>query len=160
LWRFNFLFEGEKNMLLTIAAFVVVMVLAFVFKFVPFGMTLITPTTVVKDTTTPTSIPIASGTAFTDASSHTLAMPLEGKVILMINSTYAGANTVTIAAGDGIAAGKGALSIVTAQNGVYYVDLSSDRFKTYHTSTGGSGVITITFGTSNTGFVHALLLPT
>jgi hypothetical protein len=122
-------------------------------------MALITPTTVVRDTTTPTSIPIASGTAFTDASSHTIALPIDGKVILMINSTYAGANTVVIAAGDGLAAGKGSLTIVTAQNGCYYVDLSSDRFKTFYTGTGGNGLVTITFGTSNTGFIHGLLLP-
>ena len=146
-------------MLLSLAVILIVLVLAKVLGFVPFGMTLITPTTVTKDTTTPTSFAVAGGTAFTDASSHTLALPIEGKVILIINSTYAGANTVVIAAGNGIAAGKGSLTIVTAQNGVYYCDLSSDRFKAYHTSTGGNGLITITFGTSNTGFVHALLLP-
>jgi hypothetical protein len=136
-----------------------VLCLAKAFKFVPYGMTLITPTTVTRDTTTPTSIPIASGTAFTDASSHTLALPKDGKVILIINSTYAGANTVVIAAGNGIEGAQGSLTIVTAQNGVYYVDLTSSRFKTFYTGTGGEGLITITFGTSNTGFVHALLLP-
>jgi hypothetical protein len=146
-------------MLIMLLALFGVYLLAKVFGFVPMGMTLITPTTIVRDTTTPTSFVVTGGTAFTDASSHTVALPIDGKLILIVNSTYAGANTVTIAAGNGIEGAQGALTIVTAQNGVYYIDLTSSRFKTFYTGIGGNGLVTITFGTSNTGFIHALLLP-
>jgi hypothetical protein len=153
-------------MLLQLVVLTVLFLLALILKLSPLGMTVVTPLTLTKDTGTPTSAAIATvGTAFTDASSLTIAYPIEGKLIVIINSTYAGANTVTVAAGAtdgvgaGIAAGQGDLTITTAQNGVYYVVLSSERFKTYYTSTGGEGYITLTFGTSNTGFVYALQLP-
>jgi len=115
--------------------------------------TTITPTEITLDDTTPTSIPIASQTAFTDASELEIAYPREGRLVLIINSTYAGANTAVIAAGEYTGAGTGALTVVTAQNGVYYVTVSSDRFKDF------DGNLTVTFGTSNTGFFHAISLP-
>jgi precorrin-6B methylase 1 len=118
-------------------------------------MTTKTPTTLALNTAS-ASLPIASQTAFTDASSFTIAYPVEGKLLLVINSTYAGANTAVIAAGDGLSSGIGALTITTAQNGVYYLVVDSSRFKTL---AAGAGYITMTFGTSNTGFIHAFYLP-
>lgn len=119
-------------------------------------MATLTARTLVQDTTTPSSYPIASGTAFTDATSLDVAYPIHGKLVLVINSTYAGANTVVVNSGDYIASGVGDLTIVTAQNGVYYVPISSSRFKT---GAAGAGTVNITFGTSNTGFIEALLIP-
>jgi len=118
-------------------------------------MTTLTPTTMTVNTATAT-LPIASQTAFTDASSFTIAYPQEGKLLLIINSTYAGANTAVIEAGDGLGSGVGDLSITTAQNGVYYLVVDSSRFKTL---AAGAGTINVTFGTSNTGFIHALYIP-
>jgi precorrin-6B methylase 1 len=118
-------------------------------------MTDLTPTTLTLDTASAT-LAIASQTAFTDASDIDIAYPQEGKLLIIINSTYAGANTATIAAGDGLASGVGDYEITTAQNGVYYVVISSSRFKTL---AAGAGTINVTFGTSNTGFIHALYIP-
>lgn len=112
--------------------------------------------TLVADTTTPTTYPIASGTAFTDATTLDVAYPVHGKLVLVINSTYAGASNAVVAAGDFLAAGVGVLTIITAQNGVYYVPITSSRFKT---GAAGAGTVNITFGTSNTGFIEALLIP-
>jgi hypothetical protein len=119
-------------------------------------MATLTPTTLTKDATAPTDLKIASGTAFTDATSLDCVFPQEGKLLLVINSTYAGANSVVIAAGDFIGAGVGNLTVTTAQNGVYYIPISSTRFKT---GAAGAGTVNITFGTSNTGFVRALIIP-
>lgn len=119
-------------------------------------MATLTARTLTADTTTPSTYPIASGTAFTDATTLDVAYPQHGKLVLVLNSTYAGANTITIAAGDFIASGQGNLVVVTAQNGVYYVPITSSRFKT---GAAGAGTVNITFGTSNTGFVEALIIP-
>ena len=120
-------------------------------------MATLTATLLVKDTTTPTSMPLSAagdGEAFTDASSFDVEYPQEGKLLLRINSTYAGANTVVIGAtADYIGKDVGTLTVVTAQNGVYYLPLSSTRFKAM------DGTVRITFGTSNTGFISAFLLP-
>ena len=119
-------------------------------------MATLTATTLTADTTTPTTLAIAAGTAFTDATTLDVAYPQQGKLLLIINSTYAGANTAVIAAGDYIGSGVGTLTVVTAQNGVYYLPISSSRFKT---GAAGAGTVNITFGTSNTGFVRALIIP-
>jgi hypothetical protein len=120
-------------------------------------MATLTARTLVADTTTPSSYPIASGTAFTDATTLDVAYPKHGKLVLVINSTYAGANSVVIGTGgDYIASGQGTLTVVTAQNGVYYEPITSSRFKV---GAAGAGTVNITFGTSNTGFIEALLIP-
>ena len=95
----------------------------------------------------------AGGTAFTDATTHTIDVPKEGHLLVKINSTYAGGNTASVAAGEFLSNGQGALSIVTAENGVYYVLLDGSRHKDF------DGDITITYGTSNTGFTQAFLIP-
>ncbi len=103
---------------------------------------------------TPSASFVASGgTAFTDASTLEVAYPREGKLLLIINSTYAGANTASITAGEFLGNGVGAISVTTAQDGVYYVVIDSIRCKDF------DGMINITFGTSNTGFCHAFSLP-
>jgi hypothetical protein len=119
-------------------------------------MATLTARTLVKDAAAPSSYPIASGTAFTDATTLDVAYPKEGKLVLVINSTYAGANTVVIGTGGDYLGYIGTLTVVTAQNGVYYVPISSDRFKV---GAAGAGTVNITFGTSNTGFIEALLIP-
>jgi hypothetical protein len=120
-------------------------------------MATLTADVLVKDTTTPTSYPLSAaegGEAFTDASSFDVAYPQEGKLLLRINSTLAGAGTVVIGAtADYYGSGVGTLTVVTAQNGVYYVPISSTRFKDFN------GTVRITFGTSNTGFISAFTIP-
>jgi hypothetical protein len=120
-------------------------------------MATLTAALLVKDTTTPTSYPLSAaqeGEAFTDASSFDVAFPEEGKLLLRINSTLAGAGTVVIGATqDYLGKGVGTLTVVTAQNGVYYLPLSSSRFKDF------DGTVRITFGTSNTGFISAFTIP-
>ena len=112
----------------------------------------ITATALVKNT--PSSSFVASGgTAFTDASTLEVAYPREGKLLLIINSTYAGANTASITAGEFLGTGVGAISVTTAENGVYYAVIDSIRTKDF------DGMVNITFGTSNTGFCHAFSLP-
>lgn len=96
---------------------------------------------------------MSGGTAFTATSILEVAYPREGKLLIIINSTYVGANTATIKAGEFLGAGIGAISITTAQNGVYYIVVDSIRCKEF------DGMINITFGTSNTGFVRAISLP-
>lgn len=100
---------------------------------------------------------MSGGTAFTDATTLDVAFPQEGKLLIIINSTYAGANTATIGTGaDYIGAGVGTITVTTAQNGVYYIVVSSSRTKV---GAAGAGTVNIIFGTSNTGFVRALTIP-
>jgi len=112
----------------------------------------ITATALVKNTVS-TSLVANAGTAFTDASTLEVAYPREGKLLLIITSTYAGANTVVVEGGEYHAGVLGDYQFATAQNGVYYLVVDSDRFKDF------DGMLNITFGTSNTGYVKALSLP-
>jgi len=112
----------------------------------------ITATALTKNTPTG-DIVMSGGTAFTDASTLEVAYPREGKLLILINSTYAGASTAVIEAGEFTGSGIGDKSITTAQNGVYAIVVESDKYKDF------DGMINITFGTSNTGFVRALSLP-
>lgn len=103
---------------------------------------------------TPSSdLVMSGGTAFTDASTLEVAYPREGKLLIIINSTYVGANTASVTAGEFLGAGIGAISVTTAQNGVYYIVVDSIRCKDF------DGMLNITFGTNNTGFVRAISLP-
>ena len=114
--------------------------------------TTVTPTTLVSGTAS-TTLPVTGGTAFTDAADLEIAYPDEGKLLLVINSTYAGANSVVVKAGDFHAAGKGDLTVVTAENDVLFLEVDSDR----HKDTDGN--ITLDIGASNTGFVLAFYTP-
>jgi hypothetical protein len=99
------------------------------------------------------NVVMSGGTAFTDVSTLEIAFPRDGKLLILINSTYAGANTAVITAGEFLSNGQGAITITTAQNGVYAIVVESSRTKDF------DGRVNITFGTSNTGFVRALSLP-
>jgi len=113
----------------------------------------ITATALTKDTASAT-MALAGGTAFTDASTLEVAYPKEGALLIRIYSDYAGANTAIIEAGEYTAAGKGSITVTTAQSGVYYIVVSSDRCKDW------DGMVNITFGTSATGYVRAFTIPT
>ena len=102
------------------------------------------------------------GTAFTDASSHTFYIPKEGKTILVVNNTYAGTTTVTVAAGEYI--GSKSATFDVAQNYDCWIDLSGFKHKAFGlgtdaTGTAVGGLVTITFSTSGTGFVNVVTLP-
>lgn len=114
--------------------------------------TTITPTTLVKNTAS-ANLVMSGGTAFTDATEAKIDFPREGSLLIIINSTYAGASTATVAAGEFLSSGQGPITITTAKDGVYYIVVESSRVKDF------DGDITVTFGTSNTGFIRAIQLP-
>jgi hypothetical protein len=120
--------------------------------------TTLTADTLAMDTFSAT-MPLSAagnGEAFTASSDFVVAYPTEGKLLLCVNSTYAGASTVLITAGDGLGSGVGTYTYATAQDGVYYLIMSSSRFKTL---AAGAGTVNITFGTLNTGFIRAFNIP-
>jgi hypothetical protein len=127
-------------------------------------MSLLAATVLTKDTAS-ADLTMSGGTAFTDASSHTFYLRKEGRQLLLVDNTYAGVLTVTVAAGGYLAAGKGAMTFTLAQGVLLEaIDISSDRFKaqgagTDATGTDVPGVATITFSTSGTGFVRVISLP-
>jgi len=127
-------------------------------------MALLTATALTKDTVS-ADLTMTGGTAFTSGSSHTFYLRKEGRQILLVDNTYAGTITVTVAAGGYLAAGKGAMTFDVAQNyALVAIDVSSDRFKaqgagTDATGTDVPGVVTITFSASATGFVRVISLP-
>jgi len=112
----------------------------------------ITATALVRNTISADLIP-SGGTAFTDASTLEVAYPREGKLLLVICQTAADTKTVTITAGEYLAAGVGAYTFTAPQNDVLYLVVDSDRFKDF------DGMLNITFSTSATGFVRAISLP-
>jgi hypothetical protein len=125
-------------------------------------MSLLTAVALTKNTISGNLRYATIGTAFTSASSHTFYIPREGKTILVINNTYAGTTTVTVAAGAYI--GAKALSLEVAQNYDCWVDISGFTSKAFGagtdaTGTDVGGVVTITFSTSGTGFVNVVTLP-
>jgi hypothetical protein len=112
----------------------------------------VTATALTLNTAT-ADIVMSGGTAFTDASTLEIAYPREGKLLIMINSTYAGANTAIVEAGEFLSNGQSTITVTTAENGVYAIVIESSRCKDF------DGMVNLTFGTSNTGFVRALSLP-
>lgn len=96
---------------------------------------------------------IASGTAIDAAEEHKIAYPQEGKLLLILNNTFAGAKDFTIKAGDFLAAGQGDLVIPMAQNDVRFLVVSSDRFKD------SDGNVVITVAANTTGFIMAFYMP-
>lgn len=116
------------------------------------AVTTLTATALVKDVAS-VDLKIAGATAIDASKTMEVDYPIEGKLLLCINNTYAGAKVVTVTAGGFNAAGKGDLAISIAQDAVEYIVLSSDRFKT----TGGK--VSLSFAASTTGFVLALTLP-
>ncbi|MBI1939172.1 MAG: hypothetical protein HYS25_13770 [Ignavibacteriales bacterium] len=116
------------------------------------AQTVIAPVQLNKNTTS-ADLPIASGAAIVAGDDHVIAYPEEGKLIIAINNTTAGAKNLTVKAGNFLAAGQGDLVTAMAQDDVRYLVLGSDRFK----NTEGNIVIQVEAGT--TGFIMALYLP-
>lgn len=96
---------------------------------------------------------IAGGTAIDAAKTMEVLFPKDGKLLLVINNTYAGAKVITVSAGDFTAKGLGAVAITCAQAGVYFFVPSSDQLKQ------SDGKLELSFEASTTGFVQAFLLP-
>jgi hypothetical protein len=125
-------------------------------------MALLTATALTKNTVSD-DLTMTGGTAFTDASSHTFYLRQEGKQILLVDNTYAGTTTVTVAAGEYI--GAKAVSFDVAQSySLVAIDLSSFNVKAFGTGTDATGtdvagVATITFSTDGTGYVRVISLP-
>jgi len=116
------------------------------------AITAVVPTALALDTAS-ADLKVSGLTAIDAANTMTFAYPIQGKLILILNNTYAGEKAVTVGVGDFNANGKGTLVIAMAQNAVQYVVLSSDRFKT------SAGLVSISFAASMTGFVGALYVP-
>jgi hypothetical protein len=112
----------------------------------------ITPTALVTGTAS-ADLPVTAGTAINAANTNTIAYPKEGKLLLVLNNTYAGSKDITIAAGNGLSAGQGALTITMAQDDVKFVIVNSSR----HKNTDGN--IVLSYAASTTGFVQAFYLP-
>lgn len=114
--------------------------------------TTITPTALAKNTVS-ADLPVAGLTAIVAANEHKIAYEKDGKLLIVLNNTYAGSKDFTIGAGDFLAAGQGALTIAMAQDDVRYIVVDSDRFKD------SDGNIVITVAASTTGFIGAFTLP-
>ncbi len=112
----------------------------------------ITPTTLVTGTES-ADLPITAGTAINAANTNTIAYPKEGKLLLVLNNTFAGSKAITIAAGDGIAKGLGAKTVTMAQDDVMFLIVNSSRHKD------DEGNITLSYAASMTGYVQAFYLP-
>lgn len=121
-------------------------------------MAVITPTALAVNVAS-ADLKIAGGTAIVHAATDTIVYPREGKLIIVLNNTFAGAKIVTIGAGDALGAGVGSMDISIAQDAVEYLVLDSARFKTFGVAATGGGVITIDYEAAMTGFVMALSLP-
>jgi len=111
----------------------------------------ITPTTLVTGTAS-ADLPIAGGTAIVAANTNTFAYPKEGKLVIQLNNTFAGAKNFTFAAGDGISSGQGAKTIAMAQDDVRFIVLNSSRHCT-------DNLISLTYEAGTTGFVQAFYTP-
>lgn len=117
------------------------------------AVTTLTATTLVKDTMS-ADLAITSGTAIDASKTMEVAYPQEGKLLLVLNNTFAGAKVFTVDAGDfNIASQKGALAMSLAQDDVRFLVVSSDRFKKQ------TGVLSLSFEASTTGYVMAFLIP-
>lgn len=116
------------------------------------AVTVVTPTSLVKDTPSG-DLPVAGGTAINAANTMSIAYPREGKLLIQVNNTYAGAKVLTVAAGDFETGNIADLTQSFAQDDVRYLVLSSDRFKDF------DGNVILSFETGMTGFVQAFYLP-
>ena len=116
--------------------------------------TTITPTALVYSTAS-ADLPVTAGTAIVAANTFLVPYPVEGKLLIVINNTTAGAKNITIKAGDSefIESVKGDYVIAFAQDDVRFLVPESSRFKN------ADGTVHITFESSTTGFVQAFSLP-
>lgn len=115
-----------------------------------------------QTTVTPVPIPydsgsadvkVSGGTAINASNTMLIAYPKEGKLIILVNNTYAGAKKVTIKAGFGIESVLGDQEISLAQNDVKALFVTSNKHKN------AQGNVELAFEASMTGFVKALYLP-
>ncbi len=113
--------------------------------------TALTPTSLSWNTASD-DFAITGGTAINAANTMSVDFEKDGKLLVFVNNTFAGAKSVTFAAGFGVASGQGALTASLAQNEVRVFQLSSDRFKN------SSGKISISFESGMTGYVRVLKL--
>jgi len=116
------------------------------------AVTTLTATDLARNTVS-ADLPITAGTAIDATKTMEVEYPREGKLVLILNNTFAGSKVFTISAGGYHSAGQGDYEITMAQDDVRFLILDSDRFKQQ------DGVIEISFAASTTGFVMALQLP-
>jgi len=98
-------------------------------------------------------LPLASGTAIDAAKTMEVAYPQNGKLVLRVNNSTAGAKNLTVSAGAFLAKGQGDLVQAFAQDDERFIVVSQDRFLT------AAGKLSLSFETGMTGFVQAYLLP-
>ena len=111
----------------------------------------ITPVQLVKDTVS-ADLPIAGGTAIVHANTNTFVYPKEGKLVIQLNNTTAGAKNFTFSAGSGISAGQGDLVVAMAQDDVRFIVLNSSRFA-------DGNLISLDYEADTTGFIQAFYVP-
>lgn len=118
------------------------------------AVTTVTPTQLSYNTES-ADLPVTAGTAINASNTMAIAYPRQGKLLLVLNNTFAGSKDVTVAAGEAmkVASGVGALTVTMAQDDVRFLVVDSDRFKD------NDGNISLSFAASMTGFVQAFYLP-
>lgn len=118
------------------------------------AVTLVTPVALVKDTMS-ADIPDASGTAINSADTMEIPYPQEGKLLIILNNTFAGAKNFIFSVTDEpfVQHDLGALTLSLAQADIRFIVLSSDRFKRK------DGNIELSFEAATTGFVKAFYIP-
>jgi hypothetical protein len=116
------------------------------------AITTLTATALVVNTVS-ADLPVTSFTAIDADKTMQVSYPREGKLLLILNNTTAGAKDFSISAGEYISNGIGALTIAMAQDDVRFIVIDSSRFKDF------DGKVSIEFADSTTGFVGALSLP-
>lgn len=99
------------------------------------------------------NVAIAGGTAINASNTMLIPNVKEGKLIILVNNTYAGAKKVTVKAGYGIESVLGDQEVSVAQNEVKALFVTSSKFKN------ASGKVELAFEAGMTGFVRALTLP-
>lgn len=115
-------------------------------------MAVITPTQLAFDTMS-ADLPVTGLTAIVHGNTDTIEYPKEGKLLIVVNNTTAGAKILTIEAGDFTANGLGAKDYSLAQDDVRFIVPSSDRHKQ------SDGTLTINYEANMTGFIGAFYLP-
>ncbi len=98
-------------------------------------------------------LPIAGGTAIVGGATDTIVYPREGKLLIQMNNTFAGAKTITVESGDMISSGQGDLVMDFVQDDVKFIVVNSSR----HVSDGQ--IISLTYAAAMTGFVQAVYMP-
>ena len=115
-------------------------------------MAAITPTQLAFDVAS-ADLPVTGLTAITHGNTDTISYPKNGKLLIIINNTTAGAGTVTFNYGDFTQKNLGNVDVVCAQDDVKFIVLSSDRVKQ------SDGTITVDYSTGMTGYIGAFYLP-